>query len=317
MANFSLLAKLGLDTKAYQKGLKNAQGKTNVFMAAAKKLGPILATVGFTSLAKQAIDLGSRLSDLAIKLNISVEALQVLRFASQEAGTKAEVLNRAIRNVQLRTEEAAKGVTSYADAFTVLGISVSEFKQLPIEERFVKIADALKDAEDKQAAYNAVSRILGEKAGPELMEVLKRLSDEGFDGIAQSAKDAGQVMSEDTAQRLDIFADRIEKLKTAFVIAAANITAKFLPVLYVLEGVVGIVGAAFKGLSEKIGSFVKFLNRIGESLVKPFTSIADSVFLVFEALNTALRGNLPKAKKLLEDAKNKIEDSFEELKRCR
>ena len=76
------------------------------------------------------------------------------------------------------------------------------------------IANAQANATDKAAAYNAVSRILGEKAGPALQEVLQNLAGpKGYGGLEAAAERAGEVMSEETIAKMDKSADRIESFK--------------------------------------------------------------------------------------------------------
>jgi len=103
MANFSLLAKLGLDSKAFQTGLKGAQGSAGSFSSSMKKLFAAATGGSLLIAAKRAIDLGSRISDLSVQLNIGAESLQSLQFAAQEAGVKSQTLERAF--AQCATED--------------------------------------------------------------------------------------------------------------------------------------------------------------------------------------------------------------------
>lgn len=86
--------------------------------------------------------------------------------ATQEAGVGQQTLSRALRNVQLRTEEAILGNTSYADAFDRLGIEVEAFRDLPTEDKFEAIAIASEEAEDKATAFAAGSSNFRRASGP-------------------------------------------------------------------------------------------------------------------------------------------------------
>jgi len=105
MANFSLIAKLGLDSKGFQTGIDKADKKRQKFQKGLGKLGGVLAGLGLSKAAMDAINLGSAISDMATQLNIGTEELQVLEFAAREAGVETGIMERAIRNVQLRTQQ--------------------------------------------------------------------------------------------------------------------------------------------------------------------------------------------------------------------
>jgi hypothetical protein len=192
MAKTEIKSEISLNTTKFQRGLAKSQKGINNFAAnAIKKFGAIAGAAGLGMLARSAIDLGSKISDMAVQLNIGTTELQVLDFAAREAGVGTEIMARALRNVQLRTEEAIKGNKSYGDAFVQLGINVNEFKKLKTEEKLEAIAIAQSKATDKAAAYNAVSRILGEKAGPALQEVLQNLAGpKGYGGLEAAASKA-------------------------------------------------------------------------------------------------------------------------------
>jgi len=212
MANFSLLAKLGLDSKAFQTGMKGAEGNVKSFTKNIGSLKNALVGLGLGRLAMTAIEAGSRISDLSTQLKINAEALQTLQFAAQEAGASNSALERGLRNVQLRTEEAIKGNKSYAEAFANLGINIEAFRRLPTEKKLIQIAKASRNASDQNRAFNDVARILGERAGPELREVLQQIAT-GFDSVKQSARNAGQLMSDETVKSMDDAADSIERAK--------------------------------------------------------------------------------------------------------
>ena len=313
MANFSLLATLGLNSKGYQDGIDGAETKTNSFKNAIGLLGSAVAAVGLSNLAREAVDLGSKLSDVATQLNIDVEAFQTLKFAAQEAGVKMSSLERAIRNVQLRTEEAVKGNKSYSDAFDQLGIDIEEFRQLKVEDKFQEIADAAEASEDKAAAFNSVARILGERSGPELTEVLDRLAKEGFDEVKRAAEDLHQVMSTDTSTAMDNVADTIETLKTA----STNLVAEGLNRLIgAFEGLVEIIGLAVDDFNHSKDTFVELgttINDIIRDAVRPCITAFDGLKDAARAVGQALTGNFDDAKESVDSAKQAITQALNEI----
>ena len=295
MSRFSLTALLGLNSQAFQNGLANAQTSVGAFRGALTRLAPVLASVGLTQMARSAIDTGSRLSDLAVQVNINAEALQALSFSAQTAGVGQSTLQRALRNVQLRTEEAIIGNQSYADAFERLGINIEEFRRLPTEEKFNTIARAQADATDKQSAFNAVARILGERAGPELQEVLQDVAENGFDSLKESARDAGQLMSTQTMVAMDNTSDRIAELKTQATNLVAEGLNRLIGAFDMTKEALRMVGLQFAaGISTVIEFGSTLVNIISNSL-QPATTAFGALVEAGRAVGQALSGNFREA----------------------
>ena len=313
MANFSLLAKMGLDTKAFQTGLNNAQTKMGKFKKMASSLGPILGGIGLSKLATDAINLGSKISDMAVQLRISAEALQILEFAARKAGVETSIMERAIRNVQLRTQQAIEGNKQYAEAFENLGLSMEDFNKLPAEQKLEAIAVAYQKATDKNSAYNAVARILGEKAGPKMMEILGDLADEGFPELARAAKDAGEVMDDELIAKMDRAADRIESFKRKVTVASAFIIEKVMAFGTIFIESFGHIGDAMATLSIKMNEFLKFLGSSLMSTLDPAIQAFEAFALSIKAAGQAASGDFSGAKDSIDAAKKAAKNAGKEL----
>lgn len=314
MANFSLLAKLGLDTKAFQTGLKGAETRMGKFKKMASKLAPILGSIGFTKLAMDAVSLGSKISDVAVQLRISAEALQVLEFAARKAGVQTSIMERAIRNAQLRTQQGIEGNKRYAEAYDTLGLSIEAVNELPAEQKLEAIGKAFKDAEDKNAAYNAVAAILGERAGPMMMEILDDLATKGFPSLSRAAKEAGEVMSDELIAEMDAAADKMESLKRRVTVLSANVLGVLIPAFEVFAGTMKMVSLTVASLTTKFMLFGRFL-------VETLGSVLDPAILSFKALGKgiegailAIKGEFKASEKAIEDAASLGKQAFEELK---
>jgi hypothetical protein len=223
----SIIARMGLDSSGISTGIASARSKLNDFVATAAKIGAGVAVGMFVKIANDAINLGSKISDLAEQLRIGTEELQVLFAISTKAGVSQQDLERSIRNVTMRTQEAIDGNAKYGEAFKRLNINVDEFNKLTPDKRLEAIGRAYAEAGKSQEAYTAVAAILGEKAGPKMLEVLRRLADEGFPALTKEAKEAGLVMSESTIAALDKAADEIAKFKDRITVAIGNIIVNF------------------------------------------------------------------------------------------
>ena len=234
-------------------GLKSAAGMAS---AALGGLGGALTISGLYRISTSAINAGSAITDMAVATNTGVEQLQALTFAAQEAGASQEQMANLLVRVQKSAADAKRGLSTAKEAFKLLNISVDEFIEMSPEQMLEQVGKALVDAGDDTRAYGAALDLLGTRNAPKLMEVMKRLGSEGFGSVEDAARDANQVMSEDTAQALDELADKAERAKTALVnLAGEGVVA----LVNELKGDDGLIGY----LKTSYGLIHKTLDRIG------------------------------------------------------
>ena len=258
MANFSLLAKFGVDTRSLENGLKKAETHVSGFKRSMSKVGavirsfgPAIAGISFVSMARAAIDLGSKISDMAVQLNIGATELQVLEFAARKAGVEVSVMERALRNIQLRTQEAINGNKSYGNAFKRLGIDINEFNKLPTEKKLEAVAIAQKNATDQAAAFNDVAIILGQRAGPAMQEILQDLAgSKGYGGLEAAAKRANEVMGDEAIAKMDKAADTIESFKRKITVLSAEGISNFTDGLKIIGRGIDHINGKFKDFDE-------------------------------------------------------------------
>jgi hypothetical protein len=307
--------KFSLDSSGIKKGLARAQASIAGFAKnAISQFGAIAGAAGFGMLSKSAIDLGSRISDMATQLNIGTDELQALEFAANEAGVEIGILERALRNVQTRTQEAINGNKRYGEAFERLGINIDNFKKLSVEKRLEAIAIAQQNATDKASAYNDVAIILGERAGPKMAEILQRLAGkEGFGGLEAAADRANQRLSKIEIQQLDKAADKIVLFKRAMQVLAGKVLGVVLPAFSKLSSVLKIGQAAFNSYAVTIYAGLRLIVKSVQISLKP---VVDQ----FKSLSLALQGaakaftNPIKAAKLFDQALGMQKQSLESLK---
>lgn len=212
----------GVDQTAYRRGLASMRQQTASW---AKGIGGMLAGAfavrGAIMKFREAISFGSQMSDLATRTSTTVREFMVWRDVARDAGVEVSVLERALRNVTIRFQEAKDGTKSYADAFKRLGIDMDAFNNLGTSDRLAEVARAFHLASDKTAAFADVADILGVRAGPQLIEVLNKVGRDGFESVAESAV----TMSDTTARELDRAEDRIQRFKDRVLIAFGKIAS--------------------------------------------------------------------------------------------
>ena len=238
--------------------LKTTSGNLGLMNGGMGKLaglmGGVIGVAAITNYAKNLLTVGDRLQKVSLQLGISVEKLQAYQFAASQSGVDTEALNTALNKFNTRIGEAALKTPESTTAFTNLGISIfdtnGELKESPllIEEASDKIA-AMKSPAEKSAAAVA----LFGKAGVDMLPLLN-LGAEGVKAYEQTLVDAGAVISQDAANDISTFNDKIDLLSRTF-------QATFVPVLVAVLPALTLLAENFDTIAE-------------------FVAIAASAFLV-------------------------------------
>jgi hypothetical protein len=108
------------------------------------------------------------------------------------------------------------------------------------------IARAYKENEAAAGAYDAVTDILGSKTAPKLLVALNQLANEGFPGLAESARSAMQLMDKEVISKLDDFGDRMARIWTAMKSGGADLAGVFFKV----GDAIGTITAGIVGLAK-------------------------------------------------------------------
>lgn len=314
MPSSDVRVRLGLDNKPLKKGLKQSENAVVRFAKGAKtQLLGILGVGAFSGMVRESIALGSELSDLALRTGTTVEEFQALRDAARDAGVEQSVLERALRNLNIRTQQAVDGNKSYSDALARLGINAKEFAKLNSGQKFELIAKQIQNASNQSEAFADSARILGERAGPQLVEVLKRTADEGLSPMIKKLDEAGALMNNETAQALDSAEDKIQRLQDRMIIWIGK---GIIPVVNawkvfqttMISGSTKIVGEVLKmvsSVSSGLGQLTGFFgdNKVSESMRK----FATEMKIYSEASLEVAKEKAIDAEKALDDFKNGVD----------
>lgn len=220
---------MGRDSKKSQMHVRGLGRSLGALNNKAKVLSGTLIGLtgigGFGSLARSAIEFGSTQSDIAGQLKINTVAFQVYAGAIRDAGGSQEQMQKAILAQQQAIVQGYEGLTTYTRAFDRLGLSVDRLRSMKPEVQFAMIANAVANAKDQQGALTAVSEIYGRRNAPQLIEVMERLSKDGFGKLADEIRRTYGIMDEETQKRLDRAADRIEQFKQRATIRVGELIA--------------------------------------------------------------------------------------------
>lgn len=187
------------------------------------------------ALARAALDAAGGLGELADQIGISTDMLQVLDYASTQAGVSAGETQAAVAKLTKAIGEAADGSDAAQAAFRKWGVGLVDAngKARSTESVLFDIAERMAAARDEAQAAAIATDFFG-RSGQKLIPMLKEGA-AGLSDFERQAKQAGMVLSTWEISNADAAADaisRIEfqaaKLSQTLVVKAAPAVEAFL-----------------------------------------------------------------------------------------
>lgn len=215
MATFSLKAMLGLDGKGFKAGIKGSEKDLESFkgkMASVRKaLAGAFSVAIVAKFAKSVIDLGSKISDIAGQTGMSVESWQVFSRVASDAGIKVEQIQNAMLKLRQSQDSAIASGGIMEKSFASLGLSIEQVASMRVDELFEAISDAIVLSNHGAEEMRAITTIIGEDNAPKMLEIFNRIGTEGIAKINEGLAETSSLMTNLEAQKLDLFADRMEQ----------------------------------------------------------------------------------------------------------
>ncbi len=170
MGVLSLLVKLGLDSSAFEMGVKRAQSLGEKFgnsfkSAVTSRLSAALSVAAITGFAHSVAEAADRVGELAEQLNISTDDVQKFQMAAKLYGVKFEAVAAAITRINdARTAALISDGTQRA-AFEKLGLSVQQLsdKSIGSEQVLVSLGEKLNANKNNAEMMAAAADLLGLK----------------------------------------------------------------------------------------------------------------------------------------------------------
>ena len=212
----SLIAKLGLDGKAFDTGLSRAQQRTRRFGSAIKgQLAAAFGTAALVGLTKKSVEFADKVNDLARKTGVSTTKIQEFAFAAAQSGTSIDTVANSFVKIQDAQGKAMTGTLTTVEAFQRLGFSMQEVQRMDAVTIFEQLARKFKDVKPTAQDVSDLFLIMG-KSGKENF----RLLTEGLEDMQQAAHKAGAIMDKETIQQVadmkDEFAAFMQTMMPAF-----------------------------------------------------------------------------------------------------
>jgi hypothetical protein len=224
---------------------------------------------GAVSISKSLIALEGeteRLGQLADRLGVSFNFVQVLEASANQTGSSVEQLGGSFTKFLRVINEARNGTKSATEAFKALGVSTDDVRAGDPESLFTRTAAALSAMPDP-AQRTATAMALFGKSGAELLPVLRQLGEASAD-----LERIGGALTDQQRADLDAFGNAMDRVGVASTGLSRQVTASF-----------ATIGESIaNSTAESIGS----LNRLVKSLDD---TASDTTFFGFEKTAARLR----------------------------
>jgi hypothetical protein len=231
----ALRVNLGIDSAAFQNGLKNAQGSLSRFGTAVKAGLAAVAVAGVVALDRLAgavrttIDAADEMSKAAKKIGIPIEELSRLKYAADLSGVSFEGLQTSVVRLSKNMVDAANGTGQGAKAFAALGIDVknADGSMKSASQVLAEISDKFAGMPDGAQKTAAAIALLG-KAGADMIPLLNDGS-AALNKLMTEADSFGQVFTAEMGANAEAFNDNMSRLQGVFAAVAAQVATALLP----------------------------------------------------------------------------------------
>ncbi|WP_428924996.1 hypothetical protein [Marinibacterium sp. SX1] len=269
-----LRARLGLDAKPFDRGLRRSRGVAQVFSRQMRSMmaGVGVAIAGALSVraVKSAMSAIDAQAKLAQSLGTTTESVQILGRASDLSGVSIGEMQQATLQMTKRLSQAARGGGPAAKALAEIGLSAGELIDLPLDERLARIQDAIASMVPEAQRASVATKIFGDRAGL----VFTRIDSATLRQAAADVRDFGVAVSEQEADGIERTNDALSRLGLIATGIGNQIAAALAPGLEaVANGLASVVrdGNLVRGVIEAMGSaFQMFrgnLDLVGTALV--------------------------------------------------
>ncbi len=259
-----------------KKSKVNWEAVGNVVGKVGKAFGVALAAMGTaavgaaTALGKLTVDAAAYADNILTEsavTRVAAEDLQKYEYALNFIDGDINVLTKSMAKNIKSMDAARDGSAAYADAYSALGVSVTDANGnlRDSEEVYWECIDALGGIENETERDALAMQLFG-KSAQELNPIIDAGS-EAFKAMGEEAEEMGAVMSDEALAALGQFDDKVQTLKASFdglKRAAGLIALPFLDTV-AAEGI-PIIAAFSKGLQDANGDVTQMSGLIGDAL---------------------------------------------------
>jgi len=230
------------------------------------------------------------IDDIAQRTGASAEALSQLRYAAEQSGANLEAVEKGMRKLGDVTTQAANGSKSAAAALASVGLSAEQLLAMPVEDRFLAVAQGISQIQDPAAQASVAMDLLG-KSGADLVPMMADGAG-GIRALMAEADKLGMTISGEQAAAAAAFDDKWQGLVATLRNASNIIAVAVLPYLSQMIDMVMATWPAIQTLAKLVGetlvaSFGQAYDAIG-LLLQPFAGLGSAVSDTLSSIMGAL-----------------------------
>ena len=213
----SLIVNVGANIRGLVGGLNQGLSRVRNWVSSVNRAtgGIMTGLIGAVSVAGAVRGVSSLLGKLddiakaAARLNVTTDEFQAMRYAADISGVSVEQLGKATQLLSARLGEALTLGGAAGRSFRALGLDLDAMAALPVYERLIRVADALKGVQD-QATRSFILRDLFGRSGQEIGPTLSQLG-----ALKTEFEALGVTIQSSTLQAAERLTDSITRLKTS------------------------------------------------------------------------------------------------------
>ncbi len=186
------------------------------------------ATAAFAAVTKASFETIDNLAKTGDKLGILPDQLAGLQLAAEQSGVGIDKFNMGLQRMVRRIAEVATfGRGEAIPALDALGLSAEQLVNLPVEEQFRQIGEAMQGVEN-QAQRVSIGFKLFDSEGVDLIRTLEG-GRESLDAFQAEAERLGLAVSRVDAAKIEQAVDAMNLLKRAVTGAANSVAIELAP----------------------------------------------------------------------------------------
>lgn len=200
-------------------------------------IGGAFALGAVAEWGKQQLENADALVTLSDSIGMTTDSLQALYSTGRHSNIGTEDIDKGLSKLANAQDEVINGNQATIETFKKLGVSAEEVASSDLETLFQKVANG---AQQSATAINDVNDIFGKGMGIKMKPLLQEVADEGFGGITEKAKEAGEVID---AIDLKQMANMSDELEHGFKRASDFLIKGVMKVLGLVKDISAMIGA--------------------------------------------------------------------------
>lgn len=186
--------------------------------------GVVILSRELIELTKTTADFQGKMFDLSQATGLGVETLSTLEVAAKTTGGSLDSIAASLGIFQKRLEEARDPTSKAADSLKELGVTSTD-TEVALRQTLAALARM-----PEGAAQTATALELFGRGGRQVLAILKETNGD-LDGLTRKLREAGILITTDTARSADILNDELALLDFQIRAAGADIVKELIPAL--------------------------------------------------------------------------------------